>query len=204
MNYLTTKSVLDTFFSRVKDNSSTLRGKAVYWLRSAMRDVLNERAWVFLEKTTLALTITDGAITLPTDFGKEVFIRTSNYLFTTKDRLTHEEAALADECGGDPVGYTLSASTITFHPAVTGTADLVYNATLPAAGYEDGTDPTIFPDEFEPLFERYLTTCFYEYDVDTDKMPLGVQLDAKMLRTLKKADNQRRAVPSLSAKGMVR
>lgn len=204
MNYLTTKSVLDTFFSRVKDNSSTLRGKAVYWLCSAMQDVLSERAWVFLEKTTQALPITDGAVTLPTDFGKEVFIRTGNYLFTTKDRLTHEEAALADDCGGDPVGYTLSDDAITFHPAVTGTADLTYNATLPVGGYEDGTTPTIFPETFSPLFERYLTTCFYEYDVDTDKMPLGVPLDAKMLRTLKKADNQRRAVPALNPKGMVR
>lgn len=203
MNYLTTKTVLDSFFSRVKDNSPTLRTKAVHWLRNAMRDVLNERAWVFLEKTE-TLSIVDSAITLPTDFGKEVFIKNGIYLFTTADRLTPSNAALADSCGGEPVGYTLSPTAITFHPTATGAADLSYVATLPAGGYADGTDATIFPDEFEPLFERYLTTCFYEYDADDAKIPVGLQLDAKMLRTLKKSDNQRKAVPPLSRKGMVR
>lgn len=203
MNYLTTKSVLDTAFSRTRVNDPTLRAKAVHWLRSTMRDVLNERSWVFLEKTT-TLAVTDSAIALPTDFGKEVFIKNGIYLFTTADRLTPQDAALADSCGGEPVGYTLSATSLTFHPTAAGTADLTYVATLPAGGYADNTDTTIFPDEFEPLFERYLTTCIYEYDVDNDRFPASIQLDAKMLRTLKKADNQRKAVPPLNRKGMVR
>lgn len=204
MNYLTTKTVLDSAFSRTRVTDPTLRAKAVHWLRNAMRDVLNEREWVFLEKTATALPVTDGEITLPADFGKEVFVKNGIYIFTTADRLTPSNAALADNCGGEPVGYTLTPTTLVFHPTTTGTADLTYVATLPTGGYTDGTDATIFPDEFEPLFERYLTTCFYEYDVDNDRLPVGLQLDAKMLRTLKKADNQRRPVPPLSRKGMVR
>ena len=203
MNYLTTKSVLDCLPTRVRDNSPTLRVKAASWLNTAMQDVLNERSWVFLEKTA-ALTITDSAITLPTDFGREVFIKNGLYIFTTADRLTHSDAARADAAGGEPVGYTIGTDTITFHPTATGSADLSYVAALPADGYVDGTDPTIFPVEFKPLFERCILTAFYEYDVDNDRLPIGLQLDAKMLRNLKRADNQRKAVPALDRKGMVR
>jgi hypothetical protein len=200
---MNTKTVLDRVFTRIKDNSSTLRVKMLGWLNSVMQDVVNERAWLFLDKS-VTLPITAGAIVLPADFGRETFIRSGDYLFTIGDRLAPQEAALADSYGGDPHGYTVEGATITFHPATTGTASLSYTAAFPALGYFDSTDETLFPDEFLPLFAQYLLTCFYEYDVDADRLPVGLQVNAEQLRRMKKLDNQRKPLPQLNAKGLVR
>lgn len=200
---MNTKTVLDRVFTRIKDNSPTLRVKMLGWLNSAMQDVVNERAWLFLDKT-VSLPITASAITLPADFGRETFISVGYYLFTIGDRLTPEAAALADSYGGDPAGYTLDATVLTFHPSITGTANLTYTAAFPAAGYADDMTGTLFPDEFLPLFSQYLLTCFYEYDVDADRLPLGLQVNAEQLRRMKKLDNQRKPLPQLNAKGLVR
>ena len=203
MNYLTTKSVLDRVFSRIKDNSSTLRVRMLGWLNSTMQDAVSKREWTFLEKT-VSLTITDNAITLPVDFDRELFIRNGQYIFTVGDRLTAYMAAEADIAGGEPYGYTLDATSLTFHPSASGTAELTYQAVFPAAGYEDGTIPTIFPINWLPVFERCMITAFYEYDVDADRLPLSLQLDAEQIRAMKKLDNQRKAIPQLSPKGYVR
>ena len=200
---MNTKTVLDRVFTRIKDNSATLRVKMLGWLNSAMQDVVNERAWLFLDKT-VTLSITAGTITLPADFGRETFIRVGDYLFTIGDRLTPQDAAIADGHGGDPHGYTLDATTLTFHNTLTGTAKLTYTATFPALGYDDGITDTLFPAEFLPLFERYLLTCFYEYDVDADRLPVGLQVNAEQLRRMKKLDNQRKPLPQLNRKGLVR
>ena len=203
MNYLTTKSVLDRVFSRIKDNSPTLRVRMLGWLNSTMQDAVSKRQWTFLEKTA-TLTITDNSVTLPIDFGYELFIRNGEYLFTVGDRLTPFMAAEADIAGGDPYGYTLDETTLTFHPSASGTADMLYSAVFPAAGYDDGTTPTVFPQYWLPVFERAMLTAFYEYDVDADLLPVSLQLDAEQIRTMKKSDNLRKAIPQLSPKGYVR
>lgn len=211
---MNTKTVLDRAFTRIKDNSATLRVKMLGWLNSAMQDVVNERIWLFLDKT-VSLPITAGTITLPADFGREIFIKAGYYLYTVGDRQTPQNAAIADIVGGSlhygyvsgsNYGYTLDASTLTFHPSIpldTTTAALTYTAAFPVAGYTDGED-TLFPSEFLPLFERYLLTCFYEYDVDADRLPVGIQVNADLLRKMKKLDNQRKPLPQLNRKGMVR
>lgn len=201
---LTTKAVLDRVFSRIKDNSSTLRVKMLGWLDSAMRDVCSERAWIFLDKS-VTLTLSDGSATLPADFGDETFISVGGqYAFTTSDKLTPTAALRAGLLGGGVLGYTLTSTTLTLHPATTGDIVLSYVAKMPDAGYEDGTVDTIFPMEFLPLFERALLAAFYEYDVDADRLQLGIQLDAEHLRRLKKLDNGRKPLPPLSSQGLAR
>ena len=201
---LTTKQVLDTALSRSKDTSATLRAKMLIWLNSAMQDVVNDRNWTFLEKT-VPLPIVGGQLPLPADFGGEIFIKTGIYIFTVADRLTLSDAARWDAAGGDPHGYTIeNDTTLTFHPTASGTATLTYTAQVPAAGYTDGATPTIFPQDFVPYFERELTAAFYEYDVDADRLPVGIQLSSDKYRTLKKLDNSRRPLPSLHPRGYVR
>lgn len=201
---LTTKSVLDRVFTRIKDNSGTLRAKMLGWLDSAMRDAWIERRWVFLEKS-VTLTITSSAITLPADFGDETFMNVNGlYALTVGDHLSPTEAMKADFRGGEVYGYTKTSTTLTFHPATTGSVVLHYMAKMPDAGYEDGITDTIFPMEFLPLFERSLLTAFYEYDVNADLLPNGVRLDEVQLRKVKKADNLRRPLPPLNPQGMVR
>lgn len=204
MAALTTKAVLDRVFNRVKDNSPSLRVKMTDWLNSAMQDAWAERSWLFLEKK-VDLLITAGSITLPADFGDEIFIRIGNsFIFTTGDNLTPSDAVRWDVAGGDPQGYTTDDTALTFHPAVSGTATLTYTAKVPDVGYTDGTDATIFPREFLPLFERALLEAFYEYDVDTDRLPNGIRLNAEEMRRMKKLDNSRRPLPQLSTRGYVR
>lgn len=203
MSYLTTKSVLDRVFSRIKDNSPTMRVRMLGWLNSTMQDAVSKRQWTFLEKTA-SFAITDNAVTLPVDFDRELFIRNGSYVFTVGDRLTPFMAAESDIAGGDPYGYTLDATTLTFHPSASGTADLTYLAVFPSAGYEDDATPTVFPQYWLPVFERAMLTAFYEYDVDADRLPVSLQLDAEQIRTMKKSDNQRKAIPQLSPKGYVR
>jgi len=201
---LTTQAVLDRVFTRIKDNSSTLRVKMLGWLDSAMRDAWSERAWIFLDKS-VTLTLSGGSITLPADFGDETFLNVGDqYALTTGDKLTPTEALKADVRGGDVWGYTISSTAITLHPATTGTVTLYYTAKMPDAGYADDTTETIFPMEFLPLFERSLLAAFYEYDVDADRMPLGIQLDTEHLRKLKKLDNGRKPLPQLNNRGLVR
>lgn len=198
------KQVIDSAFSRIKDNSAALRVKMLSWLNSTMREVVNDRAWTFLDVGPATLPITSNAVTLPTDFGQETFVKYGIYTFTTSSRLTPTEAARADLCGGDPVGYTIENGKLTIHPSAEGTLDLSYTAKVPAAGYADDTTATIFPDEFIPLFERYLLSAFYEYDADPEKLNFGAAINQSMLRNLRIADNQRRPVPALSRKGMLR
>jgi len=201
---LTTQAVLDRVFTRIKDNSSTLRVKMLGWLDSAMRDAWSERAWIFLDKS-VTLTLSGGSITLPADFGDETFLNVGDqYALTTGDKLTPTEALKADVRGGDVWGYTISSTAITLHPATTGTVTLYYTAKMPDAGYADDTTETIFPMEFLPLFERSLLAAFYEYDVDADRMPLGIELDTEHLRKLKKLDNGRKPLPLLNNRGLVR
>jgi hypothetical protein len=188
----------------VKDNSPALRVKMLDWLNSSMQDVWSERSWLFLEKT-VDLAIVAGAITLPTDFGDEIFVRIGNsFIFTTGDNITPSDATRWDVAGGDPHGYTTDDTSLVFHPAASGTASLTYTAKFPAAGYADDTTNTIFPTEFTPLFERAMLTAFYEYDVDTDRAPVSIQIDQQQLRRLKKLDNQRRPLPQLHSRGYVR
>lgn len=201
---LTTKAVLDRVFTRIKDNSGALRAKMLGWLDSAMRSAWVERRWVFLD-TSATLTLTSSVITLPANFGDETFINVNGqYALTTADHLSPTEAMKADSRGGEVYGYTKTGTAITLHPATTGSVVLYYTAKVPDAGYSDDTTETIFPMEFLPLFERSLLAAFYEYDVDADRLPVGIQLDAEQLKKLKKLDNSRRPLPQLNSGGMVR
>lgn len=203
MTYLTTKQVLDKFFNRTRDNSSTLRVKALGWLNSLMTDVVNERPWLFLNKY-VTLTIAANKITLPADFGLESTIAVSGVLLTDIDKLTEEEAFISDQGGGFIDGYTLDSTSITFHPSAEGAAVLNYSAQMPATDYVDSMAATIFPVEFIPLFERSLMTAFYEYDVDTDRLPLGLAVDKVQMSRMKKLDNSRKAIPKNNRNGFVR
>ncbi len=204
MTAITTKIILDQVFTRVRDNSATLRVKMLGWLNSAMREVWAERAWIFLEKT-VDLPISGGSITLPADFGDETFIRIGDsFVFTTGDKLTPSDAARYDVAGGDPAGYTSDGTYITFHPAATGIVSLSYVAKVPDDGYQDGTGATIFPMEFLGLFERAMLEAYYEYDVDTDRLPNGIRLNQEGLRRMKKLDNSRKPLPQLNNRGLVR
>lgn len=204
MTYLTTKQVLDKFFSRVRDNSAALRVKSLGWLNSLMTDVVNERPWLFLDKSA-SLAITANQITLPVDFGLESSIQIGTYFLTSNDRFTPEDAFTVDQAAGGVVtGYTIEADTITFHPSATGTAVLHYTAQMPATDYTDGTDATLFPVEFIPLFERSLLTAFYEYDVDSERLPIGLAVDRAQMKRMKSLDNSRKALPKVNRNGYIR
>lgn len=201
---LTTKQILDSFFTTVKDNGSTLRARAIEWLHVLMMSAADERDWLFLKKTSAALTITANAVTLPADFSIEVCIALGTVLLTPKNKLTDEQAFAADN-GEGGAGYTIEGSALKLHGETTETTAVVtYIAHVPDAGYGDSTTATIFPAEFLPLFVRSLKTAFLEYDVDLDRLPVSLQLDAAELRRMKRLDNRRRPQIQPNSHGYVR
>ena len=189
--YLTAKAVLDQVFSRIKDNSATLRVKMLAWLNSIVIDIANDRPWNFLEKSA-TITIANSTIVLPDDFSTESSITVGDIILTPQNMLNAPDAFYWSQSSGTLVGYTINESGIVLYPTTTGTAILDYTARV--GGYSDDTTATVFPTEFLPLIERALLTAFYEYDVDTDRMPTSFQLDAKMLSSLKRFDNQRKSL----------
>ena len=201
---LTTKQILDSFFTTVKDNSSALRTRATEWLHTLMMSAADERSWLFLKKASAALPITANTVTLPSDFSMEVCIKLGTILLTPENKLTDEEAFAADN-GEGGAGYTIDGSTLKLHGETTATTAVVtYIAHVPDAGYGDSTTATIFPAEFLPLFVRSLKTAFLEYDVDLDRLPISLQLDGAELRRMKKLDDRRRPPLKLNKHGYVR
>jgi hypothetical protein len=200
-SYLTTNAVLDAVFSRLRTTSADHRSRALSWLNSLTVQVANERAWNFLEKE-VTIAIVDNVIALPDDFGEENSIEVEDIILIPQNIITDVQAFYADEY--DPsglIGYTVQETGIEFHATAIGNAILNYTARV--ATYADG-DTTVFPAEFLPLMERAILTAWYEYDVDADRMPLSFQLDAALLKQMKKVDNRRKAIPQLNSHGYVR
>jgi hypothetical protein len=199
--YLTTKGILDQVFSRVSDNTSTLRVRMLAWYNSLAIQVANERPWNFLN-TTVNIPIVNSVIPLPDDFGTETSITVGNIILTPQNLLNAPESFYWGQTSGILAGYTVDETGIALFPTTTGTAALEYSKRVPT--YADDTTSTIFPTEFLPLLERSLLTAFYEYDVDSERMPMSFQLDAKMMSQVKKIDNQRKSLHRLNVHGYKR
>lgn len=204
MSFLTTKSILDATQTMIVDQTTAMRGKMLVWLNVAMQMIINEpRTWGFLSKTAL-LPVTANVITLPVDFSDFDNLTVGAYLFGNADMMTAAEAFIAT--GDRPLGFTIDErlETLLIIPGTTETTvTLAYKAGLPTGGYTDGTTTTIFPQEFLPLFIRYLLSARNEYD-EEDQFTLSLQMSTNELNTMKKLDTQRKAQAKISRHGYTR
>ena len=165
--YCNTADILTTAMTKFSDDSDDLRVLALGWLNEIVRDVLNQpRTWWFL-KTGTSLSVTANAITLPSGMGEVINIEGTDFFLTPSDQLTDEEVYSMndDDDTTPPVGYTQTATTITFYPAATGTVTLRYEADL-TADYTDAATATIFPIAFKPLLVAGVRMQYYDYDKD--------------------------------------
>ena len=166
MIYCNTADILTTAMTKFSDDSDELRALALGWLNEIMRDILNQpRTWWFL-KTGTSLSITANAITIPSGMGEVINIEGTDFFLTPDDLMTDEEVYdLGDDTSDVPIGYTQSATTITFYPSATGTVTLRYEEDL-TADYTDVDTNTIFPIVFKPLLVSGVRMQYYDYDKD--------------------------------------
>lgn len=164
--YCNTADILTTAMTKFSDDSDELRALSLGWLNEIIRDILNQpRTWWFL-KTGTSLLITTNAITIPSGVGEVINIEGSDFFLTPDDLMTDEEVYdLGDDTSDVPIGYTQTATTITFYPSATGTVTLRYEADL-TSDYTDAATNTIFPIAFKPLLVSGVRMQYYDYDKD--------------------------------------
>lgn len=197
MAYLTTNRVLDLALGKQHDTSSALRVKALAWLNEAMQKLYLERDWMCLDRTD-DLTVADNAITKPDDYGRFRYVQSADAFFLDgRDRLTEREAyQYTDDAAANPVpvGFTESATAITFLPGATGDVTLGYTCILP--NYADNAT-TLLDAKFTNLLARSVLSAVYEYEQDQRTIP-SIQLDASLLSALKAEENRQRPIAKKS------
>lgn len=197
MAYLTTNSVLDLALGKQHDTSSALLVKALAWLNEAMQKLYLERDWICLDRTA-ELTATDNAVTKPADYGRFRYAQSTDAFFLDgRDRLTEREAyQYTDDAAANPVpvGFTESATAITFLPGATGVVTIGYTCVLPT--YADSST-TLLDAKFTNLLARSVLSAVYEYDQDQRTLP-SIQLDAGLLAALKAEENRQRPIAKRS------
>jgi len=166
MIYCNTADILDSAMTKWADNSTALRALALGWLNEVIREVLNQpRTWWFL-KTGSTLTIAANAITIPSGVGQVLSIEGTDFFLTPADQMTDEEVYdLGDDTSDVPIGYTQTATTITFYPSATGNVTLRYEADV-TADLADSTSDIIFPIAFRNLLICGVRAHYYDYDKD--------------------------------------
>lgn len=211
---LTVKEILDTALMMVTDNGGTLRAKSVFWLHEVMRDVMNQpRQWEMLKTVSAVLVISSNQVTLPVDCG-EVFNFTVDdgqgreYFFQPQEALLSDAESFDEDqlSGVAPTGYTLTATTLIFHPAASGTCTINYEPKLPAVDYTD-TDlvsgTTFFPAEFKNvLMQGVRAKCWTS---EHDELFTDAKSDYRdELRLIKLLDNTKKALPKVDPHGYLR
>jgi hypothetical protein len=201
--YCNTSSVLTKATTKWVDDSPELRVKALVWLNEVIRDILNQpRTWWFL-KTPTVLTITAGAITLPTGCGEVISIEGDDFFFVPEEMLTDEQVFdLGDESGDIPVGYIESGREIIFYPTATGTVTVRYEADLTTDYLDVGTD-TILPINFENLLIVGVRAAYYDYDKDGRYTKEEMNYDYQM-RVAKAWDNKLKPRQQKNPRGYTR
>ena len=197
MAHLTTNSVLDLALGKQHDTSTALRLKALAWLNEAMQKLYLERDWICLDRTAYR-TVAANAITKPPDYGRFRYVQSAAAFFLDgRDRLTEREAyQFTDNAAANPVpvGFTESATAITFLPGATVDVTLGYTCILPS--YADNAT-TILDAKFANLLARSVLSAVYEYEQDQRTIP-SIQLDASLLSALKAEENRQRPIAKRS------
>lgn len=198
MKYLNTTAVLDSVQSMIHDDSQETRDRMLVWLNRVLEMITNERDWKVLEKET-TLTPTDGAITLPDDYGNVVCIKPtsgSSWFLNDSHRLSQSEVVGTSSNDGVPFGFVETVDEIQLYPSDTA-EDVVLRYVPDTTVLEDDETDTIYPQKFVPLLTRSILTWFYEFDMD-ERLAAGFKLDADELSRLKIWDNGKKAKPNHS------
>lgn len=180
------------------------RATLATWFNEIVADILAQpREWKFLTEP-LSLAIVDNAVTVPAGVSEVLSIQVgTTAFFTQANQLSAKEAAFIDASGCSvPVGYVLSAAgVITFHPALTGTAELTVEHGV-VGDYADN-DETVFPLDFQNLFLSGLLKNAYYVDKDGRFTAESITYDARMSQ-MKAWDNRRKPTAHFNANGYLR
>lgn len=200
MEYLHTTILLDLALGKQHDTSNALWVKALDWLNEAMQKLYLERDWMCLDRT-YDLTVANNAITKPDDYGRFRYAQSTTsgqeFFLDGRDRLTEREAyQYTDDAAANPVpvGFTESATAITFLPGATGDVTLGYTCILPSYAYDS---MTLLDVKFTNLLARSVLSAIYEYEQDQRTIP-SIQLDASLLSALKAEENRQRPIAKKS------
>jgi hypothetical protein len=196
MARLTGDQILDGVTSIIPDSDTTLRTKFLLWFNYISTKLGMDRIeWSCLRKTA-SLAVTANKITLPSDFGKLVYVKQAGVFYLEQEHLLNdkEEYEAATNSGTLPTRMSIDevAGTVAFYPGATGTVTLGY-VKEPAA-IVDSTDQTDWPQMFKGIFLRAGLDFFYEYDMDV-RAVLSYQLDAAELAVLYEWEISKRPVP---------
>lgn len=204
MVYCNTKDILDSALTKIIDNSAGIRADALSWLNEVIGDLAAQpRQWKFLETST-SLTITDNAITLPTDFNQLICITVGDYIFLPSGQLTDEEAAAyASDADTTPVGFTLSGNTITFVPGTDETTCTFKYEKMLTSAVTDSVSDTVFPRIFRNFFITGVRMHYYDYDKD-GRYGKEVVLYQDEMNKVKAWDNQLKTIPKWERHGYLR
>jgi hypothetical protein len=203
MTYLNTQKLLDAIATRLQDNSPTMRGYLLQWLNETMTAVADAKVfsppWQFLQATVENTPIVDSKVALPTDFKQVVYLKQPNgFILTANDYLTDEEAFLAGR-----LGFTLTKTSVVFHPEAAGTVDFRYVREVPT--YQENTSNTLFPKAFENVLIRGTLARYYEADAEEHaRFATAPQEYITALRQLIRQDNACRPVPKRNRRGYIR
>lgn len=197
MKYLNTTAVLDSVQSMIHDDSEETRQRMLFWLNRVLEMLTNERDWKCLEKE-VTLTPTDGAITLPSDYGNVVCIKPSsgNTWFLDDGNRLSQEQAVGAYSNDSPYGFVENTSTIQLYPTDS-SSEVVMRYVPDTDILSDSSSDTIYPQKFVPLLMRSLLTWYYEFDMD-ERLSFGFQFDKDELSRLKTWDNSKKAKPAHS------
>jgi hypothetical protein len=128
------------------------------------------------QETTATITFTDGVAPLPADFGS---LREID----------------GDDLGEDVIAYDIVGDEIHTNPAVTGTADITYKASLPALSVSNTTNwlLTRAPDAY--LFGTLIQAEFYGWN--DERLPLMKSALDEILEELRLDGEARRWGPNI-------
>lgn len=204
MKYCNVRDILDKALSKVPDNSSELRVKALGWLEEVVSDIAAQpRSWKFLE-TKSVLTVTASEITIPDDFNQLIGFEVDGRWLDKNNQLTDEEAELyTGTTYYTPLGYTSKGGTITIIPTTTvTTCDFYYEPQLITALTDDTSD-TIFPYIFRNLLITGVRMHYYDYDKDGRYTKETMLYENEMYK-VKAWDNQQKTLPQSSRHGYLK
>lgn len=185
--YTTPDQVLDIVQSKIHDGSAAMRAKLLIWFNEACRVAYNARTWDLLVAES-TLTVTSGAIAVPTDLYQLISIQIDDYLY---------KPAMGDS-------YADSFdTTLTLDPPPSSSTVLMRYIKALDADYPDNTGATLFPVEFKNLLAAITLTKYYEYENDP-RLSVQAQVAATEMSQLKALDNRRKAPFTYSPHGYMR
>lgn len=193
MVFLNTDNIINNALSMVQDTSPSNQTRFLSYLNTAFRIMANERDWKFLCITANA-TPAAGIIPFPVSYQRMVSIVGDDFVITTNDMLTENEA-LKTHAKNKVIEIATGLQLI---PATTTDVDLTYIPEIPS--YVAG-DITLFPEQTAAYFERCILTRYYEFDMD-ERWSTSKGLEDQMLAALKRWDNMLKPLPQYDSRGV--